>query len=84
MALDERYRSVIKTDAGIKDVVGRARVVAVGLDEGRVILGIAIDDGDGPVMDTRAWVSMPDDVADRLGYHLQSAAEVNRQRQRES
>lgn len=85
MALDERYQWVIGRDAGAEDVMGRARVLAVGIGEGRVIVGIGVEDATGEVsIDTRAWVRMPNHVADRHAYHLQSAAETNRQREREA
>ena len=83
MALDERYQWVIDKDAGVADAMGRVRIVAVGLDKGRVILAIGADGGD-PEVDTRAWVTMPDEVADKLGYHLLSAAEKLRQQRRRS
>lgn len=83
MALDDRYQWIIGTDAGVEDVMGRPRVLAVGIGEDRVILGVGIVDELGEVsMDTRAWVTMPRDVANQLGYHLQSAAGTDRQRQR--
>lgn len=82
MALDERYQWVIGKDAGAEDVMGRARVLAIGIANNRVILGIGTPGDDGDVsIDTRAWVSMPNHVADQLAYHAQSAAETNRQRE---
>lgn len=83
MSLDDRYRWIIDEDAGVKDVVGRPRVIAVGIEDGRVILAIAVPDGDGLDTDTRAWASLPNRVADQLGYNLQSAADINRQQDRE-
>lgn len=84
MTLDDRYQWVIRADAGVEDVMGRPRVLAVGIGDDRVILGIGIVDDKGEVsIDTRAWVRMPNHVADQHAYHLQSAAETNRQRQRE-
>jgi hypothetical protein len=85
MALDERYQWVIDTDAGVTDVMGRERVLALGIANGRVILGIGIKDARGEIfMDTRAWVDMPDEIADQLGYHCHSAAETDRQQKRRS
>lgn len=72
MALDERYQWVIGEEAGAEDVHGRPRTIGVGIQNGRVIV------------DIRGWSSLPNHVADQLAYHLQSAAETNRQRERRS
>lgn len=85
MSLDERYRWVIgeDEDADVKDVFGRRRVLVVGISHGRTLFAIGVLDPHGEIaIDTRAWVDMPDEVADTLGYHLQAAAEENRQQQR--
>jgi hypothetical protein len=85
VALDKRYRWVIgkDEDAGVEDVMGRRRVLLVGIGHGRGIFAIGVLEPDGEVtVDTRAWVSMPDETLDTLGYHAQSAAEEIRQQQR--
>lgn len=73
MALDERYRDrwTIGEDLGVVDSLGRPRAIGVGIHDDRVI------------MDPRGWVSMPIEVAERLGFHLQSAAAEIRNKQRE-
>lgn len=70
MALDERYRWVIK---GAEDSVGRERDLGIGLDTG-------LHDGEGRViMDTRGWVAMEPELVDELSYRLQILAETLRQ-----
>lgn len=82
MAFDDRYRYILGEDAGAEDAIGRGRSLAVGLDNGRVIF--AIGTGEDVPVDTRAWVTMPDHVADKLAYHLLAAAEEIRRQRRQT
>ncbi len=73
MGLDERYRWAINEEAGVKDVTDRPRPVGVGIQDGRVILSAQ-----------PGWVSIPPDVAARIGFYLQTAAATIEQQDRRS
>lgn len=81
MARNERTFWVIPEDAGVVDSDGHPRTVTVRLVDGRVTLSASVA-GDSDLVDARTWLSLPNDVAEQFGFHLQSAAETNRLRTR--
>jgi hypothetical protein len=65
VALDGRYRWEIKEDAGVLDAMDRPRTIAVGVENGRVILQISSASG--------GWVSLPEGIASQLAFYLEAA-----------
>lgn len=65
MALDGRYRWEINEDAGVLDALDRPRAIAVGIENGRVILQVSATTG--------GWVSLPEGVASQLAFYLEAA-----------
>lgn len=69
---------VIPEGAGVKDFDGNPRALCVRLVGGRVVLCATLAD-DTDRVDTRTWLSLPDDIADMLGVNLRAGVEQNRQ-----